>query len=837
MRPTFHLPVFLVLVLLAVLPSRSMAQEAECSGVDAQYDMKGSTEPLQIKLGVSAACKGDLTFRIVGSVVPTTNTRGGKTILIKGTPQIQTEELGPTGVYRVSVPELENPTLGAKEAMVKDVYPEAGDADGKAFLLVQSGAKNWVEYTVPEFYKLSQINVYETLNPGGVTKVELLTATEAFVVYDFGKGTSGPGFSTTVTEVMATEGDKQTGARKLIMRFNVPKFKPTLLRVWIDATKEWRGIDFIGLQGETETFPPLPGNLNDDKLVVTPMRNYGCDRFSYQVKMNEWSSQRYVTVCYGAPFGANGKICSGNGEPRNSECVCGTSPAWKGDDCSIPKCPGEQGRLTVCNGRGKCGGPADPFNKCACDPAFIGPGCVYQKVASHCHFVGDPHWATFDHRFTGDRTYYNMYEEGEYLEYFMNDPDLNPDYEAIGHQQAKPWSNHYVTANQWIVFRKGKDFVKITNSGDIRVGRDGESCYESNIASTVIQNQRDGKPYETPDGLRITQEGGNGWRVASNVPGKNPSNTILIAYNGWLYLDGYIFIDTARVGKAVGLCGNFDGQGNDLGSYWRYGEPTQAVSNNLRIPAERSLGTCKGAMTRPVAATQNLIQEQISLQPKLSALEQRAQLRYITKGGSNGAEHGAPAGAPTLSMEQVDALIRSVPTSRKGGKASTLANASVATSLIGTSAEAELDLAATEGGKVESLESALTECGNKPVSQDDFPKLSSPLSRTHAALDDCFTRTLGKTAAADQPADVVTAAKATTTGAKAILAILANFPQSSQARDDYLNCIADLCASGKTEDWQGVQAVDAHLDVKEERTDQDNVEQTQRIEGKELVTK
>lgn len=827
---------WVALLVAAVVLGSVHAQADVCEGVDTTIEFNSDFTPKEISLPVTKACRGDLVYRVSREPTAFVN-RVGKRVLLKGTPQVQTEELGVTGVFRVSSPELQSPGHGPDQVKEKKVWPAAGDVEGKKFFLVQEGKSNWVEWTVPEIWKLASINVYETLNPGGVTKVELLTDRDRYVVWDKATNAGGPGFNTKVTAVPGKDGDNETGARKLIFAFSTPTFKPTLVRLFIDASTEWRGIDFVGLQGETQAFPPLPGNLNDEKLTIVPQRDWGCDQFTYQVKMNEWSSPRTVKVCYGGPLGPNGKICSGNGEAANGACKCRTqAPAWKGDNCATPLCPGENGP-TVCSGRGKCGGPNDPKNQCVCDPAFIGAGCVFQKVASHCHFVGDPHWATFDHRFTGEGTYYNNYVNGEYLDYYMNDETLNPDHEAIASAHQQPWNWHVVTANQWIIFRKGKDFVKVISGSDIRVGREGETCFEGNMATTILQRQRDGSPYRTPDGLTVTNHGSNGWRVASDVPGKNPSGTVLITYGQWLYLDAYVFIDTAMNGKALGMCGNFDGKGWDLGSYWRHAEPSESVMNKLRVSSEKSFNVCKGANLRPIDATSNLIQTEISLQPKQTESEMYAAAKYISTGASRRYK--------PLSLEEIKALFASKPNNKSrlaGLSGESASHPGARVTLVDTEAKISmsmmqrLDDAATAGNSIEGLDSALRGCDGKGVNQEDFPKLANPLSREHAALDDCFNRLLFKTPAAEAGDDVVKAAKTTTTGAKAALAILSNFDQWTSTKSDYLNCVADLCASGKPEDWKQVTQEDDHLDQKATDTDNKNIDQTQRIEGKDLTT-
>jgi hypothetical protein len=790
-----------------------------CEGAAMTVERNANTDEFELTLRKSAGCGGeDTQFRINSMPEAVKHGKVGPAGRLRGTPRIEDKAV-PVGKYiRLSNPQFDNPKFGANEVAKIDVWPRHVDADEHEFL-VQQDAENWVEYRIPEFYKLKGIDVYETLNPGGVYRIDLLTEKSVHIVYDSKGGKADKAFDTTATRVQAMDDGNPTGAQQLQLRFKTPSTEMQYLRIWVDASAKWRGIDAIMLRGLTKVYPEIPGKLIDGKVTFKPQRSHGCDIFRYSVHQTEWSDSSTVKICYGGPRGGNGRVCSGNGAAADGDCTCktragGKDPLWRGDDCSVAACPHDGGK--ECGGRGRCGGPKDPQHNCLCDPAFTGRGCRYQRESANCYFVGDPHWGTFDKSATRDRTYYNMYFEGEFLDYGLNNADLNPDHEAIAHHQRKPWSHHFVTATTWVAFRKGKDFVKVISQGDIRIGRAGSTCYGNNQAAAIKALNGQGKPFVTPDGLSIWYKG-NHWKVTSDVEGKNPSGTSLRVYGQWLYINSYIDIHTAKIGAAIGLCGNFDGKGNDLGNHWRYGEPQAAVSNALRVPASSSFDKC-AQPNKPVVQT-TLVSTLVSTQADDATVEADQQ-KWVTHGDS---DHKMIA-----AIDQAEQI--------KNGKAASPHIRTEAGAEAGAQAGAQAGQETGEARRVAgmTLKDALTDCGGKTVPAATYPKLTEPLTRTHLALDSCWDNILSKTPAAEVSDELSTAAQVEVASAHKALQALTPFPQHTEKVNAYVSCVTDVCESGIVENWNEIEEVEAKLDSGDVEKDETAVLETERIEGRKL---
>eukprot|EP00163_Fabomonas_tropica_P009877 TRINITY_DN197_c0_g1_i1.p1 TRINITY_DN197_c0_g1~~TRINITY_DN197_c0_g1_i1.p1 ORF type:complete len:1344 (-),score=414.64 TRINITY_DN197_c0_g1_i1:772-4803(-) len=571
-----------------------------------------------------------------------------------------------------------------------------------------------------------------------------------------------------------------TAARELVIAFPKLPYVVDHMRLVVDASRKWRGIDYVSLSGETPEEVPIPGILPDAHLQLIPqkkVRGFGCDKIPFQVSTDgkKWSNTGTHEFCWSCPKN-NGTLCSGNGKCHNAQCEC--LSGWKGDACETPTCPAVNGQ--VCNGHGVCGGPFDPNHKCACDRGWTGYGCSLKRYTAYCYFVGDPHWGTFDMRYTGHQTYYNNYQHGEFLEYFHDDVYVNPDMEAISSWQMRPWGWSVVTANYWVAFRKKNDFVRIYNWHTLQLGRSGSYCYNNNYAWHIH-----GRPMITPDGLRITWRGY--WEVASNVQGKNPTYTTLHVHSSWLYMNVYVYIDTARNGKAKGMCGNFDGQGGDLGPHWSYWQPYPSVMNALRVPSSQSLGNCAGANTAFVGVTEE-IRAKVNTMAALSVQEK--------------IQHNATV------MGSLP-----VPVKPKDLHSADFNNMSPnelveATATINMNADAKVkaDDDGDMGEGAPNVKAAIKKCGDKKFDrqEEEWSYLEKPWTWKRLALADCYRKTLRNTPIPDKMTE------------KEVLKIQENVDdaQSSldwlnrkygaefdDAMDDYIDCVIDICESGKVEDW------------------------------------
>eukprot|EP00163_Fabomonas_tropica_P012657 TRINITY_DN23_c0_g1_i1.p1 TRINITY_DN23_c0_g1~~TRINITY_DN23_c0_g1_i1.p1 ORF type:complete len:853 (-),score=298.88 TRINITY_DN23_c0_g1_i1:256-2814(-) len=475
-------------------------------------------------------------------------------------------------------------------------------------------------------------------------------------------------------------------------------------------------------------------------------------------------------------------------------CCCHSKKAFSGNSC--PRWNGKE-----CNGQGKCGGAAKHY-KCVCNGAYTGYACKDRRYASHCHWVGDPHWATFDHRYSGSGTRYNLYEPGEFLEYYMSDPDINPDREAIVSYQQRPFRHSIVTANVWIAFRKRNDFVKIVSQGAIYIGH-APGCYGGNLAGHI--KSKGGAGIVTKDGLRVRYNR-NHWEVQSNVAGKNPTQTQLHVYGNWLYMNAYVHINTARTGKAVGVCGNFDGNGNDF-PYWRYGEVHPNIFNKLRIPSSRSFNHCRKPMTTFSAVDEEIkstfleqaemMKKNKSWKPTLKAL--------VGVSHDPTAKGGAEGTMPALNGETLQEATATI----KNGPGT-------------TNDEDEAD---DQGGE-DSVKASLNKCGTKEfqVKSERWAYLEKPWTWERVALHDCFRKImLRKTPLFKESDEAKKKYQATVEGAQEAVDSLDKYGDKYDENvDDYLDCIEDICTTGRTENWQPIIKADQKLTEEE---DEENKEE------------
>lgn len=295
----------------------------------------------------------------------------------------------------------------AQALLVKDIYPNYGDLPGE--WLSQHGEENWVIMEIPEVHDASSITIWETFNPGGVSEVTFLSKTgNQQVVYLAGW--------------RCDRSKSPSGAVALTIAFSPLPFDAHYVKIKVDATEAWRGIDSFEVKGLETMATKLPGELVNNILSFDPPADkpFGCDEFKYIANAGSgWSNPGTIKICYSCPKNA-GQICSGRGTCSEARCQC---PAgWAGQTCEIPLCPMHGGQM--CSGRGTCS-VSNGVPTCVCPHGWQGAACETSLIARYCYACNDPHYVSFwghyfDLYITGEwLLHYNPYMSGPVLQITM----------------------------------------------------------------------------------------------------------------------------------------------------------------------------------------------------------------------------------------------------------------------------------------------------------------------------------------------------------------------------------------------------------------------------------
>ena len=422
----------------------------------------------------------------------------------------------------------EHRRFGANKLATVDIYPKYGDVPGE--LLAQSGKDNFVSMEFPVTKKAKEVVLYETFNPGGITKVVLVdTAQGEHQILPAANGAK-------IAQTTAKSGSVRT-----TISFAETAYDVQYVRLHVDASEKWRGIDAIQLEGFVEVFIDMPGTLPGGLSTVTFLPDsskIGCDTFRYQAAVpgaNQKSSPAPVTVCYGCPkHPRNGKNCGGAGRGRCKQGKCLCHPNFGGDACEKSSCPTVGGQM--CNNKGNCNAGV-----CQCFPKWTGKACTLPLHTKTCTTYNDPHHKTFD----GAR--FSPYESGEYVEYIWRDRPgpievVNSYFRQCG---SRAYREHWspIGCNHGGALRLGDNIVSM---------RGGEA--EINCQRVAANNKW---VSVGNDGLRVKFTG-------VTMDAQTP-NTRLHVDNGAFVLTTEIPTTEPNSNRIVGMCGNNDGvRANDV---------------------------------------------------------------------------------------------------------------------------------------------------------------------------------------------------------------------------------------------------------------------------------
>jgi hypothetical protein len=563
---------------------------------------------------------------------------------------------GKTTIRAGNEDQSETPTLftvrcpkknGAAEVSYGDQV-QLETADGK---LVWSDTNNPEELisTTPD--RAGVDSVFTLVNPDDETSSSPIKRAAPFAiksnwnrfleVTDFTKGDMK--FSARLVDSWGTFSMHLQGAQLLTIPFKAPSQDSTwyvqAIRLTVDATKVWRGIDAVELEGIRRVYPKFPGLLYSNNIYLkTVSTGPTCAGIQYRGADKVIKTIRY---CWGSPKGKNGKVCSGNGTAKGGPvemgdaCVC--SVGWKGDLCDTQTCKlgvkGLPGAGQPCSGRGYC--PAAPAGSttepaCVCETSFRGDACELARGdhngwARTCSAVGDPHWWTFD----GMPTHVlHPFLYTELLYYANPQPWMEVPQEAVV-TFTKAWGGWVAIATE-VTIRSHGQYLKITEGIYIY-----HNCGQ--IGGWASTNGRYGV-------FQLSQWWWGHARVTT------PTGMTVDVYNqGWpwwcwewwgcySYLDVHIHIyepilpkieaSCANNGTCAydrkgmrGLCGNFDGVWwNDVAPhiypYWGVPQPDWGVMAKVVMPGGVSFRSCQasGYNVRAVPVTQSFITTQEKLE-------------------------------------------------------------------------------------------------------------------------------------------------------------------------------------------------------------------------------
>jgi hypothetical protein len=161
-------------------------------------------------------------------------------------------------------------------------------------------------------------------------------------VSDFTKGTLA--FSSRFADEWSRFSARTQGSQVISVDFKAPAspWVAKYVRLTVDATKHWRGIDAVEVTGQERIYPNLPGPLFSNKLYVKSRAStkIGCGSIVYRGTSGAPATLR---ICWGCPSVNGGKPCSGNGKclggpaELGDSCTCTTG--WGGDACEKNLCP------------------------------------------------------------------------------------------------------------------------------------------------------------------------------------------------------------------------------------------------------------------------------------------------------------------------------------------------------------------------------------------------------------------------------------------------------------------------------------------------------------------
>lgn len=322
---------------------------------------------------------------------------------------------------------------------------------------------------------MSRVTIYETLNPGGVSEIELSSKQgNKQVVYQ----TNGRG---------ASNARQPSGANELTVNFTPVAFDVDYIRIKVDASEMWRGIDYFTVSGLEKQETKLPGELSGASFTFTPNGNkaYGCDEITYIANSGDgWSLPGTLRFCFNGPRNSAGVLCSGHGDVRNALCVCNS--AYEGHVCDIPRCPMANGYM--CNNVGTCNAGV-----CACSPGYSGSACQSTAFWAGCRACNDPHYTSFYNAYFDSYGYAGSgWREGELL--LAYSPGTSPHVLQVEHYAA----NLYVDG---VAVRYGPDIM----SYQFRAGRVMHNCNDIGFGT-----------YNFPTGLSVSFQP---WSVNVEIPG------------------------------------------------------------------------------------------------------------------------------------------------------------------------------------------------------------------------------------------------------------------------------------------------------------------------------
>eukprot|EP00163_Fabomonas_tropica_P019931 TRINITY_DN3498_c0_g1_i1.p1 TRINITY_DN3498_c0_g1~~TRINITY_DN3498_c0_g1_i1.p1 ORF type:complete len:1056 (-),score=309.19 TRINITY_DN3498_c0_g1_i1:156-3323(-) len=281
----------------------------------------------------------------------------------------------PNAIGRVSNPVYNDNGLGkfgASRVLKKDIYPDSGDLPGA--WLAQKGEDEWIQIRFDTLKNAASLTVYETFNPGGITKIILSKEGTSDKTVVFQKG-----------QTNFVRHQAKSGAARFHAVFPKVSFDVNLMEIHVDASKEWRGIDAVTLTGQHKNAFKFPGEMDGNVINYTPRasKKWGCDKLRYSASSGGsagFSSPNDIEICYGCPLNAKtGRVCSGVGRCTDAKCIC--PKAYDGESCQNLLCPlSSTGK--ICNHRGRCN---TKTVTCECIRGWHGKACTLPMDQYHAH--------------------------------------------------------------------------------------------------------------------------------------------------------------------------------------------------------------------------------------------------------------------------------------------------------------------------------------------------------------------------------------------------------------------------------------------------------------------
>ena len=447
---------------------------------------------------------------------------------------------------------------GVNKLLEKDIFPKYGDHKGA--WLCQS-TTSWVKLEFAPMRAVETISVLETMNPGGVARVEVFGVDgKSTVVYPL------PGPPTASWFVNKARQD--SGAVHWALNIPPTDYYIKYVKITIEAMDQWRGIDAVELTGQVDVQGKIPGRLLSNQLAFVPNKSkkYGCDEFDV-VARDDTGANSVPTpqkICYGCPkHPKTGEVCSGLGKCAHAACAC--PKGFEGAACDVVSCPSVAGKM--CNGKGVC-----KDSQCKCFAEWLGKDCSIKTHVRKCYSSNDPHLTTFD----GAR--YSFYETGEWLQYqWRSKPGVSEvvtsHYRKCGNNAVQQgWSP--IGCNNGVSFRYGDDVVTL--------------IVDKGIQTINCKHQPD-----TGGFINVGKHGMQVYFSRGAVKIKTPTPTYVFANANSFHLETNIPTTAANGNDVIGMCGNNDGiKANDI---------TSDIHNALSVPLyppNRNVAAAERASTR-----------------------------------------------------------------------------------------------------------------------------------------------------------------------------------------------------------------------------------------------